>query len=708
MRATQRSFTAGEVSPSVSARADLEWYSSALSKCKNAYVRAQGGVYNREGTKYIDEGGISTDGQARLISFAYNKDQSYIVMLNHKNIQIIYNDEFVKDPNDPGRRLTIQTVIENPWAVSHTRFADTITMVDGVIVPQVLKRYAHNDWRIEDIPFAIPTAKPSGVFVHLESRETGDDDRKYSYAVTAVSVDDVESLATYGSATTKFLTPDIAMEVRAGFFTADVIKKYNVYKSLAPNSGLYGFIGSCKNDFLDEAGHLVGQFLDYNYAPDMSLPPPVENEPFKEANERPRACGFHQQRRIFASTTKDPQKVFCSQTGDINSMRFSEPLRATDAIIQEVVSDTVNSFRHVVSLGGLILLTAEGELQVTQGKDAILTPLTFGVNTLSSYGSSLVVPVKAANTVIFSQDDGARLIGLNSISAAFPGDYSGGFTGTDLSIRAEHLFRGRKIVDMSYCKEPYQIIWCVLDDGKLIGLTYDKEHKIWGFHQHETQGKFTSAATIHHNGVSATYFLVERTVKNSGGDDMIVRYVERLVEREDEIGRIEDCFYVDSGKSFSGAPSTIFRGLDHLEGLDVSIFADGEVVSGKTVRGGQVTLDANASKVHIGLPYETEIITLPLDSAASSTRGDRKTVTRVHVDVLDSGNFSVESVEDSTDGALIPITPSEEESTKTLSSGSRELSVRSDVTDYGKVSIKHTDPLPLCILSITSEFERHN
>lgn len=706
MKATQRSFTAGEVSPSVGARADLEWYSSALSKCKNAYVRAQGGVYNREGTKFIGDGGVSTNGQARLISFSYNKEESYIILVNHLNIQIIFKDNFVMMPGSTTQRLTVTTPFAKPWDISHSSFADTITMVDGAVPPQVLKRYAHNDWRMEAIQFdnTVPRTKTI-TLTHGGTGKSGDDTRTYDYAVSCVDENGGESLRTAREIVSFYLssTSYITIEIEA----IEVIKSFNIYKALSGSSQVYGFIGRCDKTAVAASGELVGRFEDFNYAPDMTITPPTDNNPFKESDEKPRACGFHQQRRIFASTEKDPQKIFCSQTGDINSMRFSKPLRATDAIIQEVVSDTVNDFRHVVSLGGLILLTAEGELQVTSGQDEVLTPHTFGVKTISSYGASLVVPAKAENTVIFSQDNGARLIGINASSLG-SSDFGAGFSDTNLSIRADHLFKGRKIVDMTYCKEPYQIVWCVLDNGVLIGLTYDKEHKVWGFHQHETQGQFTSATTIHQDGISATYFIVTRTIKNPHGDDRQVRYVEKLAARRDDIDKIEDCYFVDCGKSYSGNPTDSFTGLDHLEGLLVSILADGMVISGTRVSGGAVRLSLNAKKVHVGLAYETEINTLPLDSASRSTRGERKGVTRVHVDVLNSDSFSVEPIRDTNILETPPVAQAGDVVQGVISTGSEELRVAGDITDYGQLSFKHSKPLPLCILSITSEFEEHS
>ena len=53
-------------------------------------------------------------------------------------------------------------------------------------------------------------------------------------------------------------------------------------------------------------------------------------------------------------------------------------------------------------------------------------------------------------------------------------------------------------------------------------------------------------------------------------------------------------------------------GLSHLEGRDVAVLADGNVIHGLTVENGKITLKHPASVVHVGLPYRAELETLDL------------------------------------------------------------------------------------------------
>ncbi|MCA9340367.1 MAG: hypothetical protein KDA17_05625, partial [Candidatus Saccharibacteria bacterium] len=67
-------------------------------------------------------------------------------------------------------------------------------------------------------------------------------------------------------------------------------------------------------------------------------------------------------------------------------------------------------------------------------------------------------------------------------------------------------------------------------------------------------------------------------------------------------------------------------GLWHLEGEDVTILADGEVVTGKTVSSGALTLDTAASVVHVGLAYTSIAQTLPPTASDVVIEGRRKNI----------------------------------------------------------------------------------
>jgi hypothetical protein len=71
---------------------------------------------------------------------------------------------------------------------------------------------------------------------------------------------------------------------------------------------------------------------------------------------------------------------------------------------------------------------------------------------------------------------------------------------------------------------------------------------------------------------------------------------------------------------------TTLSGLAHLEGAEVVAAANGYAETGLTVSGGSVTLSAPASRVHIGLPYTCQMITLPISTYGGSNTVDKRTM----------------------------------------------------------------------------------
>lgn len=80
---------------------------------------------------------------------------------------------------------------------------------------------------------------------------------------------------------------------------------------------------------------------------------------------------------------------------------------------------------------------------------------------------------------------------------------------------------------------------------------------------------------------------------------------------------------------------TTLSGLSHLEGAEVVAAANGYAEEGLIVSGGSVTLNAPASRVHIGLPFTCQMITLPVSTYGSNDTLDKRTmnISRLSVEV---------------------------------------------------------------------------
>ena len=84
----------------------------------------------------------------------------------------------------------------------------------------------------------------------------------------------------------------------------------------------------------------------------------------------------------------------------------------------------------------------------------------------------------------------------------------------------------------------------------------------------------------------------------------------------------------------------VISGISWLEGKTVNILADGAVHPQKVVSSGSITLDRAASVVHLGLPYESDLNTLPMALQVEAFgQGRVKNLNHVWLRVLESSGF---------------------------------------------------------------------
>jgi len=687
-KSLQRSFTSGELAPSLRLRADLGKYSNGLSLCRNFIVRSQGGAYSRPGTRFVCELGDSTK-RGRLIPFSFNTEQTYILVFEHLKMRVIKNGGLVLAGGGPSiyELVTPYTEAELP-RLGFTQSADVMTLVHPDHDPANLSRLADDNWTLTTISYTPTTSKPTGVVAVATGTGGGTYTKTYEYVVTAIGADDSESLAsTVVSITTNSLSATYGVKLTWAAVTG--AKYYKIYKTDSVNTDVFGWIGESKNL----------EFSDFNIAPDNTIAPPEARTPFASADNKPSSTNYYQQRQIFCNSTNEPQTLWTTQTANYSSLRTSSPARADDAVTLTIAARQVNEIRHIIALDAMILLTSGGEWLVTEGDNEVLAPDTVGVRIQSYNGASWVPPVVINDTVVFVQEKGAR---IRDLGYTFSSDK---YQGNDLSIMSEHLFEHFEIEEMAYADEPYGILWCVRNDGTLLGMTYQREHEVWGWHQHDTEGLFESVATVTEGQRDAPYFIVNRTINGA-----TKRYVERLEPREDIT--VEDCFYVDSGLSYDGAATTTLTGLDHLEGEAVKVLADGNVVNDLTVSGGGLTLPTAASKVHVGLEYIPEINTLEVDNAAAREvlRGRVKSISEVTIAVEKSRGGWVGPVLETppNDDNLIEIKPrfvSDGYDTIALKSHEQRIAIAAGWNAGGKIRIVQKDPLPLTILGVMPEVD---
>ena len=155
--------------------------------------------------------------------------------------------------------------------------------------------------------------------------------------------------------------------------------------------------------------------------------------------------------------------------------------------------------------------------------------------------------------------------------------------------------------------------------------------------------------------------------------------------------------YVSGG--YVRRATNTFTGLDHLEGKEIIILANGSVVRGETVSGGSVTLDFKASRVHFGLPYVSDIETLNVEAPSGTIQGKKTKISEVVVRMEKTRGILIGPDNDH----LTEIKFRQEENMgvpTNMFTGDKKQPLPPDWNSNGRVFIRQREPLPMGILAV--------
>jgi len=404
----------------------------------------------------------------------------------------------------------------------------------------------------------------------------------------------------------------------------------------------------------------------------------------------PRALAFYEERLFFAGTTARPQSIFGSVSADFEN--HTPGTEDDSAINVTIASDKVNVIKHMMQGRFLQIMTTSAEFTMSGGAGSeALTPTNVNVLRETTFGTSDITPIRAASSTIFIQK------GQEKVKEITFSEAQDGLTGIELSILADHVTRGG-VSDMVWQQEPELLIWFVHTDGRLIGLTYDKANGAIGWHTHPLGGNgvVESIASIPSGAEDQVYVSVNRTI--NGTTYRHIEYLKPINFGDD----IEDAFYVDSGLTYSGSATTTISGINHLEGEEVAILADGATHANKTVTDGKITLDRSASKVHLGYNYTSLIETLRLEAGGNdgTSQGNIKRIHSVTARFLNT--VGAEVGPDTANLDRIPFRNSSMamNTAVPMFTGDKEISFPSGYDNDARVVIRQNQPLPMTVLAI--------
>lgn len=268
---------------------------------------------------------------------------------------------------------------------------------------------------------------------------------------------------------------------------------------------------------------------------------------------------------------------------------------------------------------GLVIGTGSEEYSLKgKGGDA-LTARNPDAKPATRRGSDFVEPVRIDSQLLYVQRGGRQ---VREFAFVYEAD---NYRSPSMSQLATHIgavpFR-----DMAYAQEPYSIVWMRRDDGTVVGLTYNRDEGVVGWHRHDFGGLVDSIAVVPQaDGLQdALWLCVVRTIN---GEQR--RFIERLSRFWDFDTLIEDAHFVDCALRYAGAATLTVTGLHHLEGEEVYGLADLKPVGPLTVTDGTVTLPFSAENVILGLGFDAYVELQRLEAGAADGTAQGKTK-RIH------------------------------------------------------------------------------
>jgi hypothetical protein len=601
----QRSFSGGEIAPSLYARVDTLKYATGLRTCRNNIVMRHGGCSSRPGTAFVAET-KNTGYGVRLIPFVFNSTQTYVLEFGHQymrvhrsgvqqtltaqNITAITNanpcvvtysgsdtysagnEVYVSGITGAigtflnGRNFVVGTVdtgantftlkymdgtnvnstsfgsytsggtiaevyeISTPYsasdlsALNFIQSADVITLVHPTYAPRTLSRTGHTSWTLSTITFAPSMTAPSAGG-SISGSAGG---LTIEYAITAVSEEDYEESLAYTFSNGSLSAAAVSTPHTVSWTAVTGATEYNVYIKV---NGIYGLVGVAGST----------SFVNDGITPDLTVTPPEARNPFSGTGDYPSAVAYFQQRLSFGNTTNDSETIWCSRTGYFNNFTVSSPSQADDSLQFSVVGSQVNQIKHLIELNKPIVMTSSGEWVLEGDSSGILRPTDINPKQHSYNGIGDLRPLIIGGNILYVQARG-------SIVRSLGFDYQvDGYRGDDLTIFAAHMFDGYTITDWAYQQVPHSIIWAVRDDGKLLGLTYVREHQVTGWHIHDfgTGAVVENVCVVPEGTEDVLYVTVTRTI-----DGVDKTYVERMDQRR--VDDIVDYIGMDSTLTYDG------------------------------------------------------------------------------------------------------------------------------------------------------------
>ncbi|WP_312145259.1 hypothetical protein [Brevundimonas sp.] len=657
----QQSFNVGELGPDGWSRSDLAQFSKGCILGYNMIGRVVGSTGRRNGTWFT---GLPkhADRRSRLIPFRRNRDDALVLEFGHQyvrvwtvngapllngGVQVEFTSPFTEDLLDGIRFQQSGDVI---FLTSRDNFR-----------PRILRRLSNTDWVIEGLeiehgPFrgengdpahtlslngsTLTASKPTFAETHVGSlfrlRQNDGNPGVLSWEPEeeniALGVQRLSNGRVYGrsgGANKAGNTPPVHVsgEVSDGSATWAYLHDgaVNLYvTAFASSTSVTVYALGTAPEGLDSgtASWAEGAYSDYRGWP-------TANPALRE------------ERLVLAGNRSEPDVIDLTRTAGFSprGLDYTPGLGTGRVVDDDAVRRIVGGNRdRVVWMAGsnfLMIGTTDGEFVVSGGSlDDPITPAGCVARPVGEFGSADVMPVLAYGGVLFVAAGGETLR-----EARMEPDQS--MARSDLSVMASHI-ASRGLVELTWLKQPLNLLWVQLADGGQASMTYHAEQQVLGWNRHGLAATTTptedeplgggmileSSCVVPGYRGRPRLFMIVRREKDGAQQRMILRMADPA-----------DKLFLDAAEFYAGDAVNVVAGLDHLRGEAVTVMAGteagakpapgrgwGEYRNRVVGEDGATALPegVTAARMQVGLPYLSRFEGLPPEFAGPGTTAGRK------------------------------------------------------------------------------------
>lgn len=409
----------------------------------------------------------------------------------------------------------------------------------------------------------------------------------------------------------------------------------------------------------------------------------------------PRSIALFDNRLVMAGTKKKPQAFFYSGINEYEN--YLSGTLADSPFFVETLSDDQSAVQWISAQRELFIGTASVEgVLTTRKQDEAQSPENLPIVRWHDSMGSAQHPAMPIRDSLLTLQRGRTT--LNVLSYSLERD---GYSGEEVSLLCPHLFHSG-ILQMTHTREPYTGVYVVTEDGTICHMVYEPALQVTAWCEFSTNGgTYESVCVLPGSGdEDLVYAVVRRSINGT-----VRRHIEKFVvgnttkQRENDF---ENLWYLDNAIKVTGTAMTSVSGLEHLEGENITVLADGAVEQHRVV-GGSITLNSPADTVIAGIPVTSTFE--PLDLEAQGTLGHRKQLHQSRLMLYRSMGGQI-----ATDGkdyqTIIYHTAGELMDTAIpLKDGFTEIFHESSHGRQKFFRIQHDEPFPFTLQAVIQEFK---